>query len=157
MFCHFLCTKKAAIWGCTDQILSSRHEPAVCGWLGRSVGTSLVQELSCHSFTCLTFCFEILQRSGYLHREVLQIAQQYPNIRATPWRMVTIWGGASLLKAYLRSMQDLLSMLDWKWDFFINLSATDFPTRLVQKSNIDLAAFNLTSIQVLNKYFQCKY
>lgn len=46
--------------------------------------------------------------------------------------MVTIWGGASLLKAYLRSMQDLLSMLDWKWDFFINLSATDFPTRLVQ-------------------------
>lgn len=42
---------------------------------------------------------------------------------------MTIWGGASLLKAYLRSMQDLLSMLDWKWDFFINLSATDFPTR----------------------------
>ena len=66
-----------------------------------------------------------------MHREVLQIALQYPNIRATPWRMVTIWGGASLLKAYLRSMQDLLSMLDWKWDFFINLSATDFPTRLV--------------------------
>lgn len=70
-----------------------------------------------------------LQRSGYMHREVLQVAQQYPNIRATPWRMVTIWGGASLLKAYLHSMQDLLSMPDWKWDFFINLSATDFPTR----------------------------
>lgn len=66
-----------------------------------------------------------------MYREVLQIAQQFPNVRATPWRMVTIWGGASLLKAYLRSMQDLLSMLDWKWDFFINLSATDFPTRLV--------------------------
>lgn len=48
--------------------------------------------------------------------------------------MVTIWGGASLLKAYLRSMQDLLSMLDWKWDFFINLSATDFPTRSAVKS-----------------------
>nr|XP_040046537.1 xylosyltransferase 2 isoform X2 [Gasterosteus aculeatus aculeatus] len=77
------------------------------------------------------------QRSGYLHREVLQIAQQYPNIRATPWRMVTIWGGASLLKAYLRSMQDLLSMLDWKWDFFINLSATDFPTR----TNDELVSF----------------
>uniref|UniRef100_A0A671YPU6 Xylosyltransferase 2 n=1 Tax=Sparus aurata TaxID=8175 RepID=A0A671YPU6_SPAAU len=77
------------------------------------------------------------KRSGYLHREVLKIAQQYPNIRATPWRMVTIWGGASLLKAYLRSMQDLLSMLDWKWDFFINLSATDFPTR----TNDELVAF----------------
>lgn len=71
-----------------------------------------------------------------MHREVLQIAQQYPNVRATPWRMVTIWGGASLLKAYLRSMQDLLSMLDWKWDFFINLSATDFPTRLVTHTHI---------------------
>uniref|UniRef100_A0A3P8T5M2 Xylosyltransferase 2 n=1 Tax=Amphiprion percula TaxID=161767 RepID=A0A3P8T5M2_AMPPE len=77
------------------------------------------------------------KRSGYMHREVLQIAQQFPNIRATPWRMVTIWGGASLLKAYLRSMQDLLSMLDWKWDFFINLSATDFPTR----TNDELVAF----------------
>ncbi|XP_072224663.1 xylosyltransferase 2 [Leuresthes tenuis] len=77
------------------------------------------------------------KRSGYMHREVLQIALQYPNIRATPWRMVTIWGGASLLKAYLRSMQDLLSMLDWKWDFFINLSATDFPTR----TNDELVAF----------------
>ncbi|XP_031588473.1 xylosyltransferase 2 isoform X1 [Oreochromis aureus] len=77
------------------------------------------------------------KRSGYMHREVLQIAQQYPNVRATPWRMVTIWGGASLLKAYLHSMQDLLSMLDWKWDFFINLSATDFPTR----TNDELVAF----------------
>uniref|UniRef100_A0A3Q2Y4M4 Xylosyltransferase 2 n=1 Tax=Hippocampus comes TaxID=109280 RepID=A0A3Q2Y4M4_HIPCM len=77
------------------------------------------------------------KRSGYMHREVLQIAQQYPNIRATPWRMVTIWGGASLLKAYLRSMTDLLSMMDWKWDFFINLSGTDFPTR----TNDELVAF----------------
>ncbi|MBN3304886.1 XYLT2 Xylosyltransferase, partial [Amia calva] len=77
------------------------------------------------------------KRSNYLHREVQQIAQQYPNVRVTPWRMVTIWGGASLLKTYLRSMQDLLSMVDWKWDFFINLSATDFPTR----TNEELVAF----------------
>ncbi|KAM6957000.1 xylosyltransferase 2 [Aplochiton taeniatus] len=77
------------------------------------------------------------KRSNYLHREVLLIAQQYPNVKATPWRMVTIWGGASLLKAYLHSMQDLLSIPDWKWDFFINLSATDFPTR----TNDELVAF----------------
>lgn len=64
------------------------------------------------------------------------MAQLYPNMRATPWRMVTIWGGASLLKAYLRSMQDLLSMLDWKWDYFINLSATDFPTRSLTKHTV---------------------
>lgn len=45
--------------------------------------------------------------------------------------MVTIWGGASLLKMYLRSMKDLLEVTDWAWDYFINLSATDYPTRSV--------------------------
>ncbi|XP_005998331.1 xylosyltransferase 2 [Latimeria chalumnae] len=77
------------------------------------------------------------KRSNYLHREVLQLSHQYPNIRVTPWRMVTIWGGASLLKMYLRSMKDLLEMLDWKWNYFINLSATDYPTR----TNDELVAF----------------
>lgn len=69
------------------------------------------------------------QRSNYLHREAVELAQHYPNIRVTPWRMVTIWGGASLLKMYLRSMKDLLELPEWPWDFFINLSATDYPTR----------------------------
>ncbi|XP_063315020.1 xylosyltransferase 2 isoform X1 [Pelobates fuscus] len=69
------------------------------------------------------------QRSNYLHREITQLTERYANIRITPWRMVTIWGGASLLTMYLRSMKDLLEMPDWKWDFFINLSATDYPTR----------------------------
>lgn len=70
-----------------------------------------------------------MQRSNYLHREAVELAQHYPNIRVTPWRMVTIWGGASLLKMYLRSMKDLLELTEWPWDFFINLSATDYPTR----------------------------
>lgn len=69
------------------------------------------------------------QRSNYLHREVLSLAGRYPNIRVTPWRMSTIWGGASLLTMYLRSMEDLLRMADWSWDFFINLSAADYPIR----------------------------
>lgn len=69
------------------------------------------------------------QRSSYLHREVLSLATQYPNVRVTPWRMSTIWGGASLLNMYLRSMEDLLKMADWSWDFFINLSAADYPIR----------------------------
>ncbi|XP_053564836.1 xylosyltransferase 2 [Bombina bombina] len=69
------------------------------------------------------------QRSNYLHREVVQLAQPYGNIRVTAWRMVTIWGGASLLTMYLHSMEDLMKMSDWQWDFFINLSATDYPTR----------------------------
>ncbi|XP_074870794.1 xylosyltransferase 2 isoform X2 [Carettochelys insculpta] len=75
------------------------------------------------------FYVHVDKRSNYLHREVVQLAQRYPNIRVTPWRMVTIWGGASLLKMYLRSMSDLLEATDWPWDYFINLSATDYPTR----------------------------
>ncbi|TRY80223.1 hypothetical protein DNTS_024070, partial [Danionella cerebrum] len=82
------------------------------------------------------------KRSNYMYREVLKMAELYPNVRVTPWRMVTIWGGASLLKAYLRSMLDLLSMLDWNWDFFINLSATDFPTRSAVTSVEKLSFFH---------------
>ncbi|XP_054897157.1 xylosyltransferase 1-like [Poeciliopsis prolifica] len=77
------------------------------------------------------------QRSNYLHRQVQALAAQYPNVRVTPWRMATIWGGASLLTMYLRSMADLLAMRDWSWDFFINLSAADYPIR----NNNQLVAF----------------
>ncbi|TMS15547.1 Xylosyltransferase 1 [Larimichthys crocea] len=77
------------------------------------------------------------QRSNYLHKEVLSLASQYSNVRVTPWRMSTIWGGASLLTMYLRSMEDLLKMSDWSWDFFINLSAADYPIR----TNEQLVAF----------------
>ncbi|XP_061080023.1 xylosyltransferase 1-like [Conger conger] len=69
------------------------------------------------------------KRSNYLHRQMVALASLYPNVRVTPWRMATIWGGASLLTMYLRSMADLLAMTDWSWDFFINLSAADYPIR----------------------------
>ncbi|MED6293634.1 Xylosyltransferase 1, partial [Characodon lateralis] len=77
------------------------------------------------------------ERSDYLHREVLSLVGRFPNVRVTPWRMATIWGGASLLTMYLQSMDDLLKMTDWSWDFFINLSAADYPIR----SNDQLVAF----------------
>ncbi|XP_067407152.1 xylosyltransferase 1 [Emydura macquarii macquarii] len=77
------------------------------------------------------------KRSNYLHRKVLPFASQYPNVRITPWRMATIWGGASLLSTYLQSMRDLIEMNDWPWDFFINLSAADYPIR----TNDQLVAF----------------
>lgn len=80
-------------------------------------------------------------RSNYLHSELTHLTEQYGNIRITPWRMVTIWGGASLLTMYLRSMQDLLEMLDWPWDFFINLSATDYPTRTNKELVLFLSKF----------------
>lgn len=50
----------------------------------------------------------------------------YPNVRLTEWRLSTIWGGASLLKMILRAIKEALAL--WSdWDFFINLSALDFP------------------------------
>ena len=62
---------------------------------------------SCHRH------LQLPQRSNYLHREVVELARQYDNVRVTPWRMITIWGGASLLRMYLRSMQDLLEVPGW--------------------------------------------
>nr|XP_023680983.1 xylosyltransferase 1 isoform X1 [Paramormyrops kingsleyae] len=85
------------------------------------------------------------ERSSYLHRQVVTLLRQYPNVRVTPWRMSTIWGGASLLTMYLRSMKDLLAMSDWSWDFFINLSAADYPIR----TNDQLVAF-LTKYRDMN-------
>jgi len=79
--------------------------------------------------TCVVVVVVVQQRSNYLHREILALADQYPNVLVAPWRMSTIWGGASLLTMYLRTMQDLLKMADWSWDFFINLSAADYPIR----------------------------
>eukprot|EP00057_Strongylocentrotus_purpuratus_P010678 XP_011665152.1 PREDICTED: xylosyltransferase 1 [Strongylocentrotus purpuratus] len=77
------------------------------------------------------------QRSDYLHREISAISERFSNIRVTPWRYATIWGGASLLQVYLRAIDDLIQMKDVKWDFFINLSESDFPI----KTNELLVAF----------------
>ncbi|XP_077865258.1 xylosyltransferase 1-like [Saccoglossus kowalevskii] len=83
------------------------------------------------------FYIHVDARSDYLHRELSQMAQWYPNVRLTPWRMSTIWGGASLLQMLLKCMQDLLNMTDWYWDFFINISESDFPI----KTNDQLVSF----------------
>ena len=77
-------------------------------------------------------CYHIqlfFQRSNYLHREVVEFASQFTNAAVAPWRMATIWGGSSLLKMLLQMMKDALDFKDWKWDFFINLSASDYPVQ----------------------------
>ena len=73
--------------------------------------------------------FFFSQRSHYLHREVKEFIKLFPNTALAPWRMATIWGGASLLKMLLTCMDDLLKKTDWKWDFFINLSESDYPVQ----------------------------
>ncbi|XP_035695528.1 xylosyltransferase 1-like isoform X1 [Branchiostoma floridae] len=79
------------------------------------------------------YLIHVDKRSHYLHRELQEAFRPYHNIRFTTWRMSTIWGGASLLQMLLRCMNDLRAMYDWKWDFFINLSGTDYPTKPIDQ------------------------
>eukprot|EP00058_Branchiostoma_floridae_P018098 XP_002603587.1 hypothetical protein BRAFLDRAFT_93129 [Branchiostoma floridae] len=83
------------------------------------------------------YLIHVDKRSHYLHRELQEAFRPYHNIRFTTWRMSTIWGGASLLQMLLRCMNDLRAMYDWKWDFFINLSGTDYPTKFIKKQGLD--------------------
>ena len=76
-----------------------------------------------------TFIPSVLQRSDYLRREVLKMIRNFPNAAVAPWSMATIWGGASLLKMLLKCMEDLMSKKEWNWDFFINLSESDYPIK----------------------------
>ena len=71
----------------------------------------------------------VFQRSDYLYRELLELTRTLPNVALTPWRMATIWGGSSLLQMLLKSIEDLLRKQEWKWDFFINLSESDYPIK----------------------------
>ncbi|XP_065183647.1 xylosyltransferase 1-like [Sycon ciliatum] len=66
-------------------------------------------------------------RSHYMLAEMNKLAAKFDNVRVTPWRLATIWGGASLLQMLLRAMEDADAMTDWNWDYFINLSESDFP------------------------------
>lgn len=79
----------------------------------------------CRTLYCVYYC-SVLQRSDYLYREMKHLLR-YPNVALTPWQLATIWGGASLLQMLLRAIEDVDQRSDWKWDFFINLSESDYP------------------------------
>lgn len=72
-----------------------------------------------------------------MYRELLKLEEKTENIRLARKRYSTIWGGASLLRMLLASMTDLLNKSDWKWDFIINLSESDF----LVKSKESLVSF----------------
>lgn len=77
------------------------------------------------------FYIHVDSRQDYLYRELKPLEAIFPNnIHVTPRRWAPIWGGASLLSVLLGCMSDLLhNLTDWKWDFFINLSETDYPLK----------------------------
>lgn len=63
---------------------------------------------------------------------MLPLEKRFHNIRLTRQRFATIWGGASLLQMLLSCMRELLN-LDWKWDFVLNLSESDYPVKTVAR------------------------
>ena len=64
-----------------------------------------------------------------MHREMEKLSETLPTLRLVKKRFSTIWGGASLLQMLLSSMEELLGMEDWKWDFVLNLSESDYPIK----------------------------
>lgn len=79
------------------------------------------------------------QRQDYLHRELLKLENNFPNIKLASKRFSTIWGGASLLTMLLSSMSEILT-LGWKWDYVINLSESDFPIKSLEELEKFLSA-----------------
>ena len=71
----------------------------------------------------------VFQRSNYLYRELVELSSTLPNVAVAPWRMATIWGGSTLLQMLLKAITDLVKKEEWKWDFFINLSESDYPIK----------------------------
>ena len=60
------------------------------------------------------------------------MAKGFTNVHIPNWSIPTIWGGASLLQMLLRGIEELETVLrDWDWDFFINMSESDYPLKLV--------------------------
>jgi len=72
-------------------------------------------------------------RRDYLNRELSKLIGRFGNIRIDTTRHSTIWGGASLLTMLLDAMQELLVMDDWQWDYFLNLSESDYPIKSVEE------------------------
>ena len=70
-----------------------------------------------------------LQRADYLYRELLKLEDIFLNVRLARERFATIWGGASRLQAHLSIMKTLLTVFNWRWDYYINLSETHYPIK----------------------------
>jgi len=72
-------------------------------------------------------------RRDYLFRQLSKLIGHFNNIHMDTTRHSTIWGGASLLTMLLDAMHELLVMGDWHWDYFLNLSESDYPVKSIEE------------------------
>ena len=74
------------------------------------------------------YLIHVDKRSGpELQQEIADFLADYPNAAMLPSKNA-LWGGYSLVDAELRGIAALLEQ-NKEWEFFINLSAQDFPLR----------------------------
>ena len=64
-----------------------------------------------------------------MYRQAITLTEQYDNVRVVQNRIGTIRGGSSLLQMLLQTMREALDMTDWHWDFYLNLSESDYPVK----------------------------
>ena len=77
-------------------------------------------------------------KDDYLYREMKDVESKFPDfIHVTNSRRRIVWGGTSMLLMLLDCYQSLLNKKEWKWDFVINLSESDYPL----KKSKDLISF----------------
>ncbi len=86
------------------------------------------------------YLIHVDKKSGIeLQTEIQDFLSIYPNASMLKSENA-LWGGFSLVDAELRGIQELLKM-GLKWEFFINLSAQDFPLK-PQKSIMQFLGLN---------------
>ena len=64
-----------------------------------------------------------------MHREMKELTQGLENVHVIEKRHATIWAGASLLTMHLHCMRELFKQTHWDWDYFLNLSESDYPVK----------------------------
>ncbi|GFR58845.1 xylosyltransferase oxt [Elysia marginata] len=82
------------------------------------------------------------KRQEFLYRELLSLQERLPNVMLTQQRFSTIWGGASLLQAHLAFLTELFQERpSWDWDYYINLSESDYPVKSITELREYLTAY----------------
>lgn len=79
------------------------------------------------------YLIHVDQRQEYLHRELKKVTRSFDNIQMTSRRFSTIWGGASLLEMLLSCMREAMDVPGWTWDYFVNLSESDYPIKTMEE------------------------
>ena len=75
------------------------------------------------------FYIHVDARQNYLYDRLTEITRDKDNVRMVETRFTTIWGGSSLLSMLLTCISQLLLIKEWKWDFVLNLSESDYPVK----------------------------